>query len=294
MSLLTEGVFAAADLVLVPTIPTVLSLRTLAQLIAWTGRGDRTPALVAFLSMVDRRKALHRRTCDWSTRHPELFLSGQVGYSSLVEQMAVRREPLPVFAPDDAASAAFGSIRTEVLTRLRHAGHRDARTSRAPALLVREIESVIAAIESADPGRGGRPARLTSRRGRQKACRWFTGSTPPIATSSVEGTCSSSTRSPGIFRLVVATVGQTTTMTARGRVRACPGSDRRPMGHRDPVQAAIAARRARTPIDPAAAVPGPPRATIVGERPLLRVDSRLAGSVTAWGRRGPPGMRHAR
>jgi cellulose biosynthesis protein BcsQ len=32
MSLLTEGVFAAADLVLVPTIPTVLSLRTLAQL----------------------------------------------------------------------------------------------------------------------------------------------------------------------------------------------------------------------------------------------------------------------
>ncbi len=32
-SLLTEGVFAAADVVLVPTIPTVLSLRMVARII---------------------------------------------------------------------------------------------------------------------------------------------------------------------------------------------------------------------------------------------------------------------
>ncbi len=146
MSLLTEGVFAAADIVLAPTIPTVLSLRTLAQLIAWTGRGDRAPAVVAFLSMVDRRKALHRRICDWSTRRPELFLAGQVGYSTLVEQMTVRRMPLPAFAPDDSASATFASIRTEVLSRV---GERESLPSMAPTLLVREIESLVAGIECA-------------------------------------------------------------------------------------------------------------------------------------------------
>ena len=65
-SLLTEGIFAAADAVLVPTIPTVLSLRTVAQLIKWADRSDSPSELAAFFSMVDRRKALHRRACDWS------------------------------------------------------------------------------------------------------------------------------------------------------------------------------------------------------------------------------------
>src|SRR5262245_13758917 len=40
-SLLTESVLAAADLVLVPTIPTVLSLRTLARLIKWRSEERR-------------------------------------------------------------------------------------------------------------------------------------------------------------------------------------------------------------------------------------------------------------
>src|SRR5262249_31056340 len=60
-SLLPESVFAAADLVLVPTIPTVLSLRALARIIKWADRCDVVPVLATFLSMVDRRKALHRR-----------------------------------------------------------------------------------------------------------------------------------------------------------------------------------------------------------------------------------------
>ena len=237
-SLVTEGVFASADIVLVPTIPTVLSLRTLSQLIAWTGRGDRTPAVVAFLNMVDRRKALHQRTCDWSTRHPELFLSGQIGYSSLVEQMAVRREPLPVFAPDDAASAAFQSIRTEVLTRLPQAGHRDAALAHPRCWCGRSSRSSPGSRAPSRTRRYGRP--LRSRRGRQGSCRWFTGSTPTIATSSVRGTCSSSTKRPGSSALW-SRHRTDRTMTARtrrprvpglrstrdGRPRFCQGCDRR-------------------------------------------------------------------
>src|SRR4029450_11580025 len=65
-SLLTEGIFAAADAILVPTIPTVLSLRTVARLIKWAGRSGAQSTLAAFFSMVDRRKALHRRACEWS------------------------------------------------------------------------------------------------------------------------------------------------------------------------------------------------------------------------------------
>ena len=113
-TLLTEGIFAAADVVLVPTIPTVLSLRMVARLIKSADRCGSPCALAAFFSMVDRRKSLHRRACDWSARHPELFLPAQVPYASIVEQMAVRRMPLPEFAPRDASTQAFVEIWRQV------------------------------------------------------------------------------------------------------------------------------------------------------------------------------------
>ena len=253
-SLVTEGVFASADIVLVPTIPTVLSLRTLSQLIAWTGRGDRTPAVVAFLNMVDRRKALHQRTCDWSARHPELFLSGQIGYSSLVEQMAVRREPLPVFAPDDAASAAFQSIRTEVLTRLPQAGHRDA--SRAPALLVREIESVTAGAS-----------------GVMQVVHRFDTDDRHLER---QGYLLELHEKAGIFRIVVATSDRQDddrSHQAAARARAqiyARWATEILSGLRSPLDALE--RRSSQPLPPMVRHVR----TIVRERPLQRVDSRLA------------------
>jgi len=283
MSLLTEGVFAAADLVLVPTIPTVLSLRTLAQLIAWTGRGDRTPDVIAFLSMVDRRKALHRRACDWSARHPELFLSAQVGYASSVEQMAVRRLPLPAFAPDDPASAAFASIRTEVSTRLSRAAERDATAPGAPALLVREIESLIAGLEfeSRDeaapaPARGGGSAA----KGVQVTHEFDTAD----GYLARRGYVLQLHELSGTFRLVVAQSGrddegapQDWSLRAQVRIDARWATEIL-SGLRSPLDALE--RRSRQP---------PPLIrhvrTIVGEQQLQRVDSRLVERTWADGER---------
>src|SRR5262245_44895590 len=66
ISILSENVFAAADLILVPIIPTVLSLRTLARLVEHIGRRGKETKISAFLSLIDRRKALHRRICEWA------------------------------------------------------------------------------------------------------------------------------------------------------------------------------------------------------------------------------------
>ena len=61
VSLVSENVLHAADTVVVPLIPTTLSVRTLEQLAAFVGefKGFR-PEIFAFFSMVDRRKKLHR------------------------------------------------------------------------------------------------------------------------------------------------------------------------------------------------------------------------------------------
>jgi cellulose biosynthesis protein BcsQ len=149
-SLLTEGVFAAADAILVPTIPTVLSLRTVARLIKWAGRSDAQSTLAAFFSMVDRRKALHRRACEWSAAHSKVFLSGQIPYASVVEQMGVRRMPLAVFAPGDPATAAFAEIWAELQMRLQderegNLGQRD-----RWVFMLQAIEMLIAQLESVD------------------------------------------------------------------------------------------------------------------------------------------------
>jgi len=148
-SLLTEGLFAAADGVLVPTIPTILSLRMVARLVKWADRSDSPAALVAFLSMVDRRKGLHRRAAECCADHREIFLEGEVPYASVVEQMAVRRLPLPVFAPRDPATRAFGEIwsQLQALLQKRRA------TSRPPRrwpLVLEALESLIARLEPTD------------------------------------------------------------------------------------------------------------------------------------------------
>lgn len=144
-TLLTEGVFAAADLVAVPTIPTVLSLRTLARLFKWAHHAERVPALTAFLSMVDRRKTLHRRACQWAALQRHVFLAGQIPYASSVEQMAVRRMPLPAFAPGDPAALAFAGIWDEI--QYRNWGRDDLQFSAisdAIDALIRELESLSA------------------------------------------------------------------------------------------------------------------------------------------------------
>ena len=61
ISLVSENVMHAADVLLVPLIPTTLSVRTLDQLTDFVAGfdGDR-PQVRAFFSMVDRRKKLHQ------------------------------------------------------------------------------------------------------------------------------------------------------------------------------------------------------------------------------------------
>jgi chromosome partitioning protein len=118
LSILSENVFFAADLILVPTIPTVLSLRTLSRLVEHVGERGKGAKLTAFLSMVDRRKALHRHICEWSLRHPEFFLPAQVPYASVIEQMTVHRTPLAAVCPQDSAASAFDTLWRDVQARL--------------------------------------------------------------------------------------------------------------------------------------------------------------------------------
>jgi len=111
ISLLSENIFQAADVLLVPMIPTTLSQRTLEQLIDFLARQNtKQPRLLPFLSMIDRRKKLHKELAQTLPEQLPQLLSVMIPYASAVERMGLERAPLPVYAPRSPITKAFHSL----------------------------------------------------------------------------------------------------------------------------------------------------------------------------------------
>ena len=107
LSPVAEAVFDAADALLVPTIPTTLSLRTLAQLTKHLKRHAQPPPALPYFGLVDRRKALHRSALAWAEERALGFLRTAIPYSAVVEQMSQLRGPLFLHAPASPAALAY-------------------------------------------------------------------------------------------------------------------------------------------------------------------------------------------
>jgi chromosome partitioning protein len=116
ISLVSESVFEAADALLVPLIPATLSSRTFEQLEALVRGG---PLVLAFFSMVDRRKRLHRDVMD-SVREAggASVLESVIPASVDVERMGAKRTVLAEFAARGRAAAAYEALWTEVRGRV--------------------------------------------------------------------------------------------------------------------------------------------------------------------------------
>ena len=119
ISRLSENVFNAADALLVPIIPTTLSLRALNQLDSFLARRkERSPLVLPFFSMFDRRKRLHRELIeDLSLAHPDILRAG-VPSAAAVERMGAHQAPVAAFDRRSPAVAAYEGLWDEVLARL--------------------------------------------------------------------------------------------------------------------------------------------------------------------------------
>ena len=119
ISLLTENVLRAADALVVPLLPTPLSIRMLIQLRDFIAREGWTDLmLLPFFSMVDRRRALHRELIASTRAEFPGLLATEVPYWSDIERMSVRRAPLPALAPHSTATALYVALWREVGRRL--------------------------------------------------------------------------------------------------------------------------------------------------------------------------------
>jgi len=119
ISLLSENVLRAADAIIVPLVPTPLSLRMLVQLYEFIAREGWTDlVLMPFFSLVDRRRSLHAELIAEARAQFPQILATEVPDWSEIERMSVRRVPLPASAPNGGAALLYGKLWAEVRERL--------------------------------------------------------------------------------------------------------------------------------------------------------------------------------
>ena len=118
ISLLSESVLQAVDTLLVPLIPTTLSVRTLDQLTEFiAGLNGHKPAILAFFSMIDRRKRLHKEISEQLPEQRGDVAATAIPAMSMIERMSVERAPVTAFAPRSVAARGYTELWAEARER---------------------------------------------------------------------------------------------------------------------------------------------------------------------------------
>lgn len=121
LSHLADNIFAAADIIAVPVVPTFLSVRALEQVqIYFKDEGFDAKKLRPFYSMADRRRGLHRGLLEQPPPAMARAFSAVIPYASMVERMGEHRAPMAAYAPsEDPALLAYAELWLEVSAALK-------------------------------------------------------------------------------------------------------------------------------------------------------------------------------
>ncbi len=114
ITLLSENIFQAADILLIPFIPTTLSLLSFQQLLNFFKKtGIDKKKLYLFFSMVEKRKRMH---LDMMARFQgrKRVLKQPVPFLADVEKMGVFRKPVLEIAPNSTAARSYRLLWREV------------------------------------------------------------------------------------------------------------------------------------------------------------------------------------
>ena len=111
ISILAENIFNAVDHILVPVIPTTLSVRTLRQLLSFCKKKDYDAGKIyTFFSMVDLHKKMHRELMVATSKGFNHVLKSFIPYLAEIGKMGIHREPVAVFSPGSTASKAYENL----------------------------------------------------------------------------------------------------------------------------------------------------------------------------------------
>lgn len=114
ISLLHENIFNAAGWVLMPNIPTTLSVNSFETVLEYFKNNDLDKSkLKCFFSMVDHRKNLHHEVMQQFYKD-KLFFKSYIPYLSDVEKMGIHQQPLFEYANSSYAAKCFRDLWNEI------------------------------------------------------------------------------------------------------------------------------------------------------------------------------------
>lgn len=121
ISLLSENVFKTADKIVVPVIPTTLSLRTLDQLYTFFDEnGYPKKKLVPFFSMVQLSKKLHKESMLTLRKKYKNLLKPYVPFSTDIERMGVYRAPVTTYANKNNMGKVYAEMWKDIEVKVKN------------------------------------------------------------------------------------------------------------------------------------------------------------------------------
>lgn len=123
LSRTAEQVFNTVDILLVPMIPSPLSLRAYDQLKEFVAQKKWSHLkVVPFFTQVDRRRKIQSEIVESRRkRYPEM-LKTYIPYASALEQMGTHRAPIGTFAASTAPGLAYSLLWSEIKRHLKAVG----------------------------------------------------------------------------------------------------------------------------------------------------------------------------
>ncbi len=114
LSALSENIFHAADVILMPIIPTTLSVRTYNMVKDYFKEKELDMSkMMCFFTMVDLRKNMHNEVMDELYKDKKFF-QNYVPYLSDVEKMGIHRGPIESFAKSSYAARCYRELWDEI------------------------------------------------------------------------------------------------------------------------------------------------------------------------------------
>jgi len=115
INILAENIFNASDYLIVPIVPTTLSLRAHELFLKFLiDHQYKTKKVRAFFSMVDRQNEMHQELIPFIREKFSGILKHTIPFFYTIEQMGIYREPVPVYAPDSPAASAYQKLWKEI------------------------------------------------------------------------------------------------------------------------------------------------------------------------------------
>ncbi len=114
ISLLHDAIFTGADWIIMPNIPTTLSIRSYETVHDYFKQNDFDASkLRCYFSMVDHRKNLHHEVMGQFYKD-KIFFKSYIPYLSDVEKMGLHESPLETFAHSSYAAQCYRDLWKEL------------------------------------------------------------------------------------------------------------------------------------------------------------------------------------